>query len=186
MVELPSHLQDATLLTACEGEDLICFARRNHIHVGSKLVLEKGWIRSNPTRLGKTVPELLEEIHSEQVAPEIRHYVQITRKGGREVAKLSLVTRQLLPVAKVPVSDAVVPPPVELITIDKCDLRAALGKVYNKGKVLSESTYRNWRDEGRIPLHGPHGTRAKKVTLNLYEYAESARDAIRERCRVDS
>jgi hypothetical protein len=93
VVDLPPGLRDWKLLTACESEGLIEFARRRHVHIGGdgphrKLLLEAGWNVAEfakPNR--KRVKELLAEALAEQVPPEIRLRVRLTYQGDAMAAR---------------------------------------------------------------------------------------------------
>jgi len=97
VVELPEHLRDETLLSACEGAHLVRFARRNHCYVGgqlNRLVLENGWNVAKldqPNR--KQAWQLVREALSEDVPDEIRLRVQLTREGTTATSRLALERR---------------------------------------------------------------------------------------------
>jgi hypothetical protein len=90
IVDLAEAQRDETILSACHGEGLIEFIRRNHIHVGAgqnrKLVLENGWNVGELYKTGRRpVWSLVREAVAENVDREIRYRVRLTNRG-RDIA----------------------------------------------------------------------------------------------------
>lgn len=86
IIELPEPLRDEALLSACHGDQLVEFVRRNHSRVGAgfhqQLVIEAGWSVAElhkPNR--KPVWVIVREALSEQVEDEIRYRVRLSNRG---------------------------------------------------------------------------------------------------------
>ncbi len=95
IVDLPDSLRAEDLLTACEGDRLIQFLRRNHCYHGGgphrKLVLERGWSIAELHKPNRNqVWQLLEEAIGEDVPDEIRHRVRLGYFGSSKAARLAL------------------------------------------------------------------------------------------------
>jgi len=87
MYDVPVIFLAESLLTACEGKQLIEFGRRNHCHVGGELRLEDGYefgSLNKPNR--KSVRQLIREAKADNSPKEIRLRVRLTYRGHAQAA----------------------------------------------------------------------------------------------------
>lgn len=95
IAELPEHLQNEALMAACDVDELIEFGRRNHVFIEGgvhrRLSVETGWEFADLSKPGrKLASSLLREALNDDVSPEIRYHIRLTRKGAALAGKLLL------------------------------------------------------------------------------------------------
>lgn len=106
VVDLPEAMRDEVLLTACEGDGLIEFLRRNHCFHGGVLlpilVLEDGWNVADLRQCDrKRSRQLVRDACREgfDIPKEIRLRVRLSDRGTSEAARLGLLRTAGEPVA---------------------------------------------------------------------------------------